>query len=298
MNSFYSNGKVLLSGEYAVLYGAEAIGLPTKMGQDLLVNNRNDDLIDWNSYHIDKRIWFKCIFKNDSFNILKTNESKIAKRLQEILKIAKELNPEFLVSGKTVKTNLSFDYRWGLGSSSTLINNIAQWAKVNPYYLLRKTFGGSGYDIACASNSSPILFSLISNKEIIKQVEFNPKFKNNLFFIYQNKMQNSQKSISVLQQKTPITASIINEISAISNDLLITSSIKEFSELIYTHERIISEILQIKPLIKKFPDYEGSVKSLGAWGGDFFLAIGPKDSLNYFKNKGLNIGFSFDDFIL
>jgi len=298
MTNFYSNGKVLLSGEYVVLYGAEAIGLPTKMGQSLTVHNRDDNFIEWISFNINKKIWFNCIFKNDSLNILKTNESKIAKKLQEILKIAKELNPEFLISGKTVKTNLSFDYRWGLGSSSTLINNIAQWAKVNPYYLLRKTFGGSGYDIACASNSYPILFSLSSNKEIIKQVVFNPNFKGNLFFIYQNKIKNSQKTIIDFQQKTSIKSSIINEISIISNDLLITSSIKEFSELIYAHERIISELLQISPLIKKFPDYEGSVKSLGAWGGDFFLAIGPKDSLDYFKNKGLNIGFSFNDFIL
>ncbi len=203
-----------------------------------------------------------------------------------------------MISGKTVKTNLSFDFRWGLGSSSTLINNIAQWAKVNPYYLLRKTFGGSGYDIACASNSSPILFSLNSKKQIIKQVKFNPKFKENLFFIYQNKMQNSKKSISAFQYKKSIKPSTISEISKISNDLLITSSIKEFSELINTHERIISELLQIRPLIKYFLDYKGSVKSLGAWGGDFFLAIGPKDSLDYFKKKGLNIGFSFNNFIL
>ena len=298
MNTFYSNGKVLLSGEYVVLYGAEAIGLPTKMGQSLTVHNRDDNFIEWISFNINKKIWFNCIFKNDSLTILKTNESKIAKRLQGILKIVRELNPEFTLSVKKIKTTLDFDYRWGLGSSSTLINNIAQWAKINPYDLLKKTFGGSGYDIACASNNSPILFSSNSNKQVIKPVNFNPKFKDNLFFIYQNKMQNSQKSILDFQNKAYIGSSIIDEVSMISNKLLLCSSIDEFSKLINTHEAIISKLLKTNPIIKNFPDYNGVIKSLGAWGGDFFLAIGPENSMEYFKKKGMNIGFSFDDFLL
>lgn len=298
MTNFYSNGKVLLSGEYVVLYGAEAIGLPTKMGQSLTVHNRDDDFIEWISFNINKEIWFNCIFINDSLTILKTNESKIAKRLQGILKIVRELNPEFTLSGKTIKTTLDFDFRWGLGSSSTLINNIAQLAKINPYDLLKKTFGGSGYDIACASNNSPILFSSKSNKQVIKPVNFNPKFKDNLFFIYQNKMQNSQKSILDFQSKAYIGSSIIDEVSMISNELLLCSSLDEFSRLINTHEAIISKLLKTDSLIKYFPDYNGVVKSLGAWGGDFFLAIGPENSMEYFKKKGMNIGFSFNDFLL
>ena len=48
----------------------------------------------------------------------------------------------------------------------------------------------------------------------------------------------------------------------------------------------------------KFPDYPGTVKSLGAWGGDFFLAVGPRNSLKYFNDKGFKIGFTFEEFIL
>ena len=298
MSNYYSNGKVLLSGEYAVLYGAEAVGLPTKMGQNLVVQNRKDDFIEWISFNSNKEIWFNCIFKNESLSILKTNKSKIAKKLQVILRIVKELNPGFLLSGKTIKTALGFDFRWGLGSSSTLINNLAQWAEINPYDLLKKTFGGSGYDIACAMNNSPILFSLNSDKQVIKQVKFNPKFKENLFFIYQNKKQNSQKSILNFQKKVSVGSSIINEISIISNNLLVTRSINEFSKLIKAHEDIMSKLLNINSLIKNFPDYNGTVKSLGAWGGDFFLAVGPEDSIDYFRKKGLNIGFKFNDIIL
>ena len=45
MKSFYSNGKVLLTGEYSVLDGSLAIGLPTKMGQDMLVENKINEKI-------------------------------------------------------------------------------------------------------------------------------------------------------------------------------------------------------------------------------------------------------------
>jgi hypothetical protein len=35
--TYYSNGKFLLTGEYLVLDGAEALALPTRFGQNLLV---------------------------------------------------------------------------------------------------------------------------------------------------------------------------------------------------------------------------------------------------------------------
>ena len=299
MPNYFSNGKVLLSGEYAVLFGAKAIGLPTKMGQSLSIDKRNDNFIEWTSININHEIWFKCLFKERDLTISNTNNTEIAKKLQSILRAVKELNPKFPISGKTIKTTLDFDLRWGLGSSSTLINNIAKWADVDPYDLLKKTFGGSGYDIACASSKSPILFSLNSNNNpLIKKVRFCPDFNKNLFFIYQNKTQNSQKSILNFKNNVTVNKSIIDNISLISQNLLVSKTLNEFSDLIDNHENIISDLLEIDPLIKLFPDYKGTVKSLGAWGGDFFLAIGPEDSLEYFEDRNLKIGFRFKDFIL
>ena len=85
MKNFYSNGKILLSGEYLVYYGAKAIGLPIKMGQNLIVTDRDDKLIDWTSYNNDKKILFKCIL-NESFKVINTNDNSVAKRLQIIIK--------------------------------------------------------------------------------------------------------------------------------------------------------------------------------------------------------------------
>jgi len=298
MKSFYSNGKVLLTGEYSVLNGSLAIGLPTKMGQDMLVENILNEKISWLSFNMNSEKWFECLFDLKSLNIIGTSDKNISLRLKKILKASRDLNSKFLKTGKKIITNLDFDYKWGLGTSSTLINNISKWAEINPYELLKKTFGGSGYDLACAEANSPILFSLNSGKEKIIPINFNPKFKKNLFFIYQNKKQNTKRSVKEYKKQNILNKSIINNISKISTDLISTSNINEFRRLIDYHENIMSSVLRINSINKKFSDYEGSIKSLGAWGGDFFFAVGPEDSLDYFKKRNYKIGYKYADFIL
>tara|TARA_A100001011_G_scaffold214616_1_gene222680 strand:+ start:22224 stop:23120 length:897 start_codon:yes stop_codon:yes gene_type:complete len=298
MKSFYSNGKVLLTGEYSVLNGSLAIGLPTKMGQDMLVENILNEKISWLSFNMNSEKWFECLFDLKSLNVLGTSDKNISLRLKKILESSRDLNSKFLKTGKKIITNLDFDYKWGLGTSSTLINNISKWAEINPYELLKKTFGGSGYDLACAEANSPILFSLNSGKEKVIPVNFNPILKKNLFFIYQNKKQNTKKSLEEYQNQNLFDKSTINRISKISQDLMSTSNINEFRKLIDYHENIMSSVLKIDSINKKFRDYEGSIKSLGAWGGDFFLAVGPEDSLDYFKKRNYKIGYKYADFIL
>ena len=298
MKSFYSNGKVLLTGEYSVLNGSLAIGLPTKMGQDMLVENILNEKISWLSFNMNSEKWFECLFDLKSLNVLGTSDKNISLRLKKILESSRDLNSKFLKTGKKIITNLDFDYRWGLGTSSTLINNISKWAEINPYELLKKTFGGSGYDLACAEANSPILFSLNSGKEKVIPVNFNPILKKNLFFIYQNKKQNTKKSLEEYQNQNLFDKSTINRISKISQDLMSASNINEFRKLIDYHENIMSSVLRINSINKKFRDYDGSIKSLGAWGGDFFFAVGPEDSLDYFKKRNYKIGYKYADFIL
>ena len=42
-------------------------------------------------------------------------------------------------------------------------------------------------------------------------------------------------------------------------------------------------------------DYEGQIKSLGAWGGDFILAAGPVNSKKYFYDKGYNTVLNYKE---
>ena len=295
---FYSNGKLLITGEYLVLDGAKALALPLSCGQSLNHKKTNDNIIKWNSYDLKNNIWFNTVIDKDNLEVIESSNPTITKRLTEILKSIRNHNNEFLnKSGCEIETKLNFDKDWGLGTSSTLISNLSKFANVDPYIILNETFGGSGYDIACSNINHPILFSLDNGKRVIKKVEFDPPFKKNLYFIYLNKKQNSNKEI-LRYSNLKISSSDIDKITSISKQMIVTQSQKEFNLLLHYHEEILSSVLK-RDTIKTelFPDFEGSIKSLGAWGGDFILASSRSNPSNYFNNKGFSIVINYSDMV-
>ncbi len=299
VEKFYSNGKLLLTGEYLVLDGATSLALPTKYGQDLTVEKITQPFLIWESFDEIGSKWFHSKFELPTLN--SDSYDEIALTLFNILKEAQNLNPKFLADGDgfRVRTNLSFPKYWGLGTSSTLINNIAGWAKVDAFELLKNSFGGSGYDIACAQNNSPILYRLINKKPSIQKVNFNPHFKNQLYFVHLNKKQISREGIKNYREFIKNPLRFTEEISDLSRQLLNCKNLSDFEKIIVEHERIISSIIQKKPVQEElFHDYFGQTKSLGAWGGDFILATGNDDTTKYFKNKGFETVVSYRDMVL
>ncbi|WP_405608300.1 GYDIA family GHMP kinase [Polaribacter sp. Asnod1-A03] len=313
--NFYSNGKLLLTGEYLVLDGAKSLAIPTKFGQDLVVEKIQEPEIIWGSFTHTGECWFEAVFDLKKLRLVSCtyNSEKegsgevIAETLLEILKEAKNLNPDFLESenGFIVKTNLTFPRNWGLGTSSTLINSIATWAKVDAFKLLWNSFKGSGYDIACAQNNFPIFYQIekdfstaLEMTPKVEKVEFNPSFKENLFFVHLNQKQDSKEGIAKFRENNINFDREIKRISEISDAFLTTDSLKEFEDLIVEHEQIISSIIKLKPVKEKlFSDYFGAIKSLGAWGGDFVLVTGNADTPTYFKNKGFTTILRYSEMV-
>ncbi|CAM1360614.1 conserved hypothetical protein [Tenacibaculum sediminilitoris] len=305
----YSNGKLLLTGEYVVLDGATSLAVPTKFGQDLIIEPIKESQLIWGSFTHTGECWFEASFDlpklrltSATFNSDKEGSAEfIAETLRDILQEAKRLNPEFLTTenGFIVKTNLTFPQNWGLGSSSTLINNIATWASVNPFTLLWNAFSGSGYDIACAKHNTPILYQLKEKQPIVKEVNFNPSFSEELFFVYLNQKQNSREGIAHYKKHKEEAKILIPEIDNLTQEFLKTNTSKNLEKIIIEHEQIISSIIKqgtVKEIL--FPDYFGEVKSLGAWGGDFILATGNEDTKSYFQQKGFNTILSYKEMIL
>ncbi|WP_185869699.1 GYDIA family GHMP kinase [Blattabacterium cuenoti] len=299
---FYSHGKILLTGEYFILCGASGLALPTIKGQSLTINNNKlSSILHWKSYDEMNEIWFEVIFKLPNLDICYETEKKTAKRLRYLLLKSKKVKKNFLKNsfGIHVKTQLEFPRNWGLGSSSTLINNISKWAKIDPYMLLGYPFPGSGYDIACVSISKPIIYKIYNKKPYVIPINLNIPFKDKLFFLHLNKKQNTCDSIQFFYSKKNITSDSIQYISYITKKIPFCKTLKEFEELLLKHETIISKILNI-PTIKEiyFTDYLGLVKSLGGWGGDFVLISYRKGMKNYFSKKGFHTLISFDEMIL
>jgi len=302
---FYSHGKLLLTGEYFILYGSSGLALPTVKGQSLTIYYNNSSKFSglyWKSFDEIDKLWFEVFFKLPSLDICYETENKIALRLRDLLLKSRKIKKKFLQNSLGiyyVKTKLEFPINWGLGSSSTLINNIAKWAKINPYMLLENKFTGSGYDIACVSESRPIIYRLKNKRPHVIPIDFNPPFKDQLFFLHLNRKQNTCEGIRLFRSKKNVSIKIIDTISFITKRILFCKTLKEFEMLLIQHERIISCILDI-PTIKEiyFPDYLGIVKSLGAWGGDFVLISYRSGMKKYFSKKGFHTILSFDEMIL
>ena len=298
---FYSNGKLLLTGEYVVLDGALALALPTKSGQDLFVDEGQRGEIYWKSFNADGSIWFEDRITFE--NIRKHEPLKEVSEKNTLITILHEaclLNPDFLKQsdGYNITTHLTFPKLWGLGTSSTLINNIAQWFRIDAFTLLKRSFGGSGYDVACAQYDTPILYKLYKDKPFITIVDFNPDFLRQLYFVYLNKKQDSKAAIGCYRQQ-PQSGSAIDDISLITKEILNTQNVTNFKQLVTQHEKIISDLLKIETVQKSlFPDFHGTIKSLGAWGGDFALAISDENPTNYFKSKGFDTVVPYQQMIL
>ena len=92
---FYSNGKLLITGEYVVLDGALALALPTKFGQNLTVEPIPSKQILWKSFDQDGSVWFEDAFTFDEIiNKPFDAENSVKNTLLEILHEALDKLPE------------------------------------------------------------------------------------------------------------------------------------------------------------------------------------------------------------
>jgi mevalonate kinase len=301
--TFYSNGKLLITGEYLVLDGSKAFALPTKFGQSLEVEKGLNNEIQWVSYDADGTVWFEdTIPFNAITNPPESKKESLQSTLITILHQAFLLNPKFIndSAGYKITTTLSFPRKWGLGTSSTLINNIAQWTEVNAFTLLNTSFGGSGYDIACAQNNTPILYQINNGQPSVEPVVFAPSFTKNIHFVYLNQKQNSKTAINNYQQtKTSEINQNILVIDKITNTLLKAQTIEQFGDAIEKHEAAMSHTLETMTIKERlFSDFEGQIKSLGAWGGDFVMVVSITNPTDYFNTKGYNVVLTYDEMIL
>ena len=301
--TFYSNGKLLLTGEYLVLDGAKALALPTKMGQNLQVVTHDKPTISWKSFDADGTIWFEDELELDAIiNYKEAAESSVKNTLLTILHHAHLLQPSFFQErvGYQIETALTFPKKWGLGTSSTLINNLAQWLKIDAFELLNNSFGGSGYDIACAQNDTPIFYQLENQKPNVTPLDFQPEFASNLYFVYLNQKQSSKNAIAAYYNKKheKLKQSIAN-INKLSDAVATAKNIKSFANALQLHENELSAILELLTVQEAlFSDFDGVVKSLGAWGGDFILAIALEDPTAYFSSKGYSTVIPYKEMIL
>lgn len=307
MQRFFSNGKLLLTAEYLVLRGAKALALPVKFGQSLEIQSYEgggNPHLNWFA-HAPGKPWFRTAFELPSLDIIATDDRLKSAKLQLILLTLQQLQPT-LFGGKysfKVNTQLDFEPEWGFGSSSTLISNLADWAGVDPFTLLNYSIGGSGYDIACAKANGPIIYQLDHLKPKVFNSAFNPPFADHLFFVYRGFKKDSTQGIRAFNEMTEHNdlSEVVAHFSTITETITQTSDFESFCLLTQKHEALLSDLLLQPPIQQSYPDFNGHLKSLGAWGGDFMLAMSANGAdyvKQYFADKGLKTVFAYKELVL
>ncbi len=299
---FSAHGKFLLTAEYLVLKGATALAIPLKMGQDLQVTSipqSPEGKIYWTASD-QERVWFEAVYDIKSQKVILHSDADKAAYLEKLLNEARRLHSLILNIDQNykVETTLGFRPEWGLGSSSTLISNVARWFDMDPFALHFAISNGSGYDIACANAEAPLFYTLSPEKTpMMEPVDFYPSFADRIFFVYSGRKQQSEKS--VLHHRSTIEASSaeIEHASRLSKAMAQSASCEEFEEIIDEHNQMMSRVLRMPSAAESLlPGFPGAVKWLGAWGGDFVMVTWQQsleELKNYLKNKGLTTLFAF-----
>ncbi len=296
---FHANGKLLLTGEYLVLIGATVLALPTRFGQKMTVEPCENGTVCWESYSPAGK-WFSMKFDTETFGIRSADNIATAAKLSKVLAASRALNPAFLAGdeGYMVKTEANYPPEWGLGSSSTLCCLIASWADIDAFKLHSMVSNGSGYDIACAGRSDLLFYRLKEGNPEITPATPGNALCHHTWFVYLGNKQDSQREVSAFLSAPGNAKKYIEQFSRLATGICRAETANELISLAGHHESVMASILKREPVARRFPTFPGTVKSLGAWGGDFAMFISgrePQEVTGYFQRQGLSVVFSYMD---
>ena len=281
-----------------------ALAIPTRYGQKMTIKKTSKSDLYWYSYDHKGEEWFKAQISLMDFSAVKTTDDEKAAYLQKLLKGAVRLNSEFLSkwNGFDVKTYLEFPRDWGLGSSSSLTYLVAEWADVNPLLLHFQISDGSGYDVACAGAESALSYQLIDDTINYTEIDFDPSFKDKIYFVHMNKKASSKDAVRSYLKNAKGRKKAADQLSGITEKMLNAKSVSSFCTLMDEHELILSEVLSLPPVKQEhFSDFNGSIKSLGAWGGDFVMVCTQESESAvraYFESKSYPTVISYNNMVL
>lgn len=300
-NTFRAHGKLLLTGEYAIMYGAEGLALPLNRFQEMHVVKKKEQQpqLHWKAYDING-LWFDALWQLPYLTPVRTSDAEKSNHVVKIIKAIRDENPLFLMDGFSYVTThfCNFNIYWGLGSSATLLVNLCRWAGVDPFRIYFKLYRGSGYDIASAISPTPLLYSVHNNQPRVQPVAYQPPFIDQMLLIYSGRKRNT---IEAIERTSVFDTKIIEHISQLTRSFIEVNNVSDCMRLVEEHETLIAQQIGEQPIkAKLFADFPGQIKSLGAWGGDFWLAISemqPEKVTTYFNSKGFQTVLPLKNFL-
>lgn len=270
MPSFRAHGKLLITAEYLVLLGARALAIPTQRGQRMSVTPRDAGGTEWLARDHRGHVRFH--------GYLGQGHADLAFAEQ----LVQAANGNNAYPNALVETDLEFAAEWGWGSSSSLTALVAAWQQVDPMALHHSVSQGSGFDVACAHASGPIVYQ---RERPVQSVDLNAWPTDHIRFMYLGQKQDSQKEVAKFANRD-IANGVIERMNALTDAFIQAKSAPELMKLMNAHESLMSDVLS-QPTIKEqlFRDSAFAFKSLGAWGGDFVMVVAEDPSEFGYLNK-------------
>ena len=297
--SYFARGKLLLTGEYLALDGARALAAPTHPGQWLRVGATDEaDVLHWLSRDHLGALWFEEAFSRRELRRRpRRDDASPRARVVRMLRAALSGHPLLWPpgTGLRVETGLQFPRDWGLGSSATLAYLLAAWAGTDAFALNAAEFGGSGYDVACAGAEAPLRYGLAPDRTPrIERVHWAPACLGACFLVHLGHKRDSRAAIADYRAATSTQElrRYVDEVDALTDAVLAADDAAALAAALRQHEALVGYVTHQQPIGReRFGDFAGAVKSLGAWGGDFALAV-PTDGRDlasataYFQERG------------
>ncbi len=302
MIHFQAHGKLLLSAEYMVMHGSKALAVPLQKGQTLEIKHtESKQFFSWKAYY-NSKLWFAADFDPGTLKILDATNPEMALRLKNIIQACIEMMPSFQESlfRKDAVTRLDFSPDYGFGSSSTLISLLAEWAEVNPLDLHFMVSEGSGYDVACALADGAITYKLRDDLPQYQHIPFYPSFRENIWFAWLGRKQPTESHLREVARKINPGFDTIYKFSELTRAMIEATTLSEFRLVMEEHEEELSRILGKERISSSFKSLPGSIKSLGAWGGDFVMIaseVGRESLEAYLAGEGIHTLYSYEELV-
>lgn len=304
--SYYKHGKLLLIGEYFVLDGATALAVPTRRGQRFTVSGPEaapPTELHWIMVDHSGTETRRIVLPRDAWTTVTPSQDPVTDRLRQLFRAAEELRPgcTAVLPGSRIRCELEFPADWGLGSSSTLVGFLAEHLGVNAYALLERTFGGSGYDLACADATGPLLYQRDGTSPKLQEYDWSPEWLGTTYFVHLNRKQNSRQALE-LYQTSDVDEETLWEANQDARLLLQASHLRAAARVVTGYERLVADVLGLTPVREEyFSDFDGEIKSLGAWGGDFIWALTERPGeyvRDYFNERGYPTVVGWNEMVL
>lgn len=292
---YFCPGKLLISAEYAVLQGAKALAVPTKLGQHLKLSRSDAPVVKWKVQDERDNTLFEGEF-NEYGQVLSSTSLEWASRISKLLG---ELSARGVpLKGSSWSFHRDHPASWGLGTSASMIANVAHASGLDPMELFFASQTGSGYDVAVSYAKSALLYALKDGNAHWQETVFKPPFVDALWLVYSGVKQESEKEVKAFVKRTQLSKAQLIRCNELTQRMYTSQTLASFSQAIAEHELLIGELLDRKPVKReRFPDFDGQIKSLGAWGGDFLLVAAEGDVRPYFHQRGLTTVLAYTELV-